>query len=146
MDKLKIKKLYENSVTPTRATCGSAGFDLYAYCPESVTVNPNCTEKISVGIAVAIEENNLAGFIYARSGISTKYGVAPANCVGIIDSDYRGEVFVPLHNYSSEPFTVTDRMRIAQLVISPVLTPEIAICEELSDTERNTGGFGSSGL
>lgn len=146
MDKLKIKKLYKNSVIPTRATCGSAGFDLYAYCPEPVTINPGCTEKISVGIAIAIEESNLAGFIYARSGISTKHGIAPANCVGVIDSDYRGEVFVPLHNYSSEPFTVTDKMRIAQLIISPVLTPEIVICEELSDTERNTGGFGSSGL
>lgn len=146
MDKLKIKKLHENSVIPTRATCGSAGFDLYAYCPEPVTINPDCTEKISVGIAIAIEESNLAGFIYARSGISTKYGIAPANCVGVIDSDYRGEIFVPLHNYSSEPFTITDKMRVAQLVISPVLTPEIAICEELPDTERNTGGFGSSGI
>lgn len=146
MEKLKIKKLYENSVIPTRATCGSAGFDLYACCSEPVIINPNCTEKISAGIAFAIEDNNFAGFIYARSGISTKYGIAPANCVGIIDSDYRGEIFIPLHNYSSEPFIVTDKMRIAQLVISPVLIPEITICDKLSDTERNTGGFGSSGL
>ena len=145
MDSLKIKKLRDNAVVPKRATPGSAGMDLYACIDEAVTVKPHECVKIPTGIAIALPSAELGAFIFARSGLAVKHGVAPANCVGVVDSDYRGEVIVGLVNQFEEPYTVEPNERIAQLVIMPVSLPEIELCDELDETQRGEGGFGSSG-
>lgn len=143
--KLFIKKLNEKAIVPKQATSGSAGYDLYACIDTPVTINPNEIVKIPTGISVALEENNAVILIYARSSLATKHGVTLANCVGVVDSDYRGEVIVALNNLSKEPYTITQNERIAQIVITPIFTPEIEEVDELSDTERGSGGFGSTG-
>lgn len=145
MDSLKVKKLRDNAVVPKRATPGSAGMDLYACIDEAVTVKPHECVKIPTGIAIALPSAELGAFIFARSGLAVKHGVAPANCVGVVDSDYRGEVIVGLVNQFEEPYTVEPNERIAQLVIMPVSLPEIELCDELDETQRGEGGFGSSG-
>lgn len=145
MDSLKIKKLRDNAVVPKRATPGSAGMDLYACIDEAVTVKPHECVKIPTGIAIALPSAELGAFIFARSGLAVKHGVAPANCVGVVDSDYRGEVIVGLVNQFEEPYTIEPNERIAQLVIMPVSLPEIELCDELDETQRGEGGFGSSG-
>lgn len=145
MSVLKIKKLRKNAKIPYRATPGSAGMDLYACLDEAVTIEPGERAMIPTGIAIALESPAYCAFLYARSGLAVKYGIAPANCVGVIDSDYRGEVCAVLQNYSREPFTVLNGERIAQLVIAPVELPEIEVVDELDDTARGTGGFGSTG-
>lgn len=145
MSVLKIKKLKDNAKIPYRATPGSAGMDLYACIDEAVTIEPGERAMIPTGIAIALESPAYCAFLYARSGLAVKYGIAPANCVGVIDSDYRGEVCAVLQNYSREPFTVLNGERIAQLVIAPVELPEIEVVDELDDTARGTGGFGSTG-
>lgn len=138
MDSLKVKKLRDNAVVPKRATPGSAGMDLYACIDEAVTVKPHECVKIPTGIAIALPSAELGAFIFARSGLAVKHGVAPANCVGVVDSDYRGEVIVGLVNQFEEPYTVEPNERIAQLVIMPVSLPEIELCDELDETQRKS--------
>lgn len=143
MVKVKIKRLHESATLPTYGTELSAGADLYNL-NEAVTVLPHETVLIHTGIALEIPEG-YAGLVYARSGLATKRGLAPANKVGVIDADYRGEVMVALHNHSETAATVEAGERIAQLVIAPFLKVEYELADELSDTARGAGGFGSTG-
>lgn len=143
--KLLIKKLDENAVVPQRQTEFSAGYDLSACCSEPLTVKAGQTVKVHTGVSMQIDgDTNTVGLIYARSGIATKFGIAPANCVGVIDWDYRGELIVALHNSSENDFVINHGDRIAQLVLAPVFTPEVELVSELSDTARGAGGFGST--
>ena len=143
--KLLIKKLSENAVVPQRQTEFSAGYDLSACCDEPITVKAGQTVKVHTGVAMEIDgDKNTVGLIYARSGIATKFGIAPANCVGVIDWDYRGEVIVALHNSSENDFVINHGERIAQLVLAPVFTPDVEVVTDLSDTTRGAGGFGST--
>lgn len=144
MQTLRVKRLRETAQLPTRGTTGSAGYDLYACIDEPVTINPGQIEKLPTGIAIELQPG-FAGFVFARSSLGIKYAVVPANCVGVIDSDYRGEVLVGLMNHAEQPYTVQPGERIAQLVILAVTTPELIDCDSLSDTERGSGGFGSTG-
>lgn len=145
MEKLLIKKLREDAVLPTRATEGSAGMDLYAAIKEPVTIEPHKCEQISTGIAIELPSSSYAAFVFARSGIARKHGIAPVNAVGVIDSDYRGEVVVGLVNHFEESYTIEPGDRVAQLVIMPVSTMPVCEVEALSDTTRGEGGFGSTG-
>lgn len=145
MSVLKIKKLKKDARVPFRATPGSAGMDLYACIDEAITIAPHEIKLIPTGIAIALESAEYVAYLYARSGLAIKHGIAPANCVGVIDSDYRGEVCVGLVNQTNEPFTIEPEERIVQMVISPVVLPEIEVVDELDDTERGEGGFGSTG-
>lgn len=143
--KLRIKRLRENAVLPKRMTAQSAGMDLTACIGEPVTIEPNKTAMIPTGIAVQLEAaDGFVLLIYARSSLAAKHGIAPANCVGVVDLDYRGEIFVPLHNSSDKAYTISPDERIAQLVITPVVMPEICETDCLDDTERGEGGFGST--
>jgi len=144
MQKLEIKLLRPGAKPPERLTGGSVGFDIAACLDEKVVVEPGETGIIGSGIAIALE-TGYAAFIYARSGLGIKHGIIPANCVGVIDSDYRGEIIVGLRNMSDKPFTVSDGDRIAQMVITKCELPEPVICEQLSVTPRGEGGFGSTG-
>lgn len=145
MEQLKIKKLRENAKIPLRATGGSAGMDLYACIDEPVTIGGGEKAVIPTGIAIALPSPELGAFIFARSGLAIKHGIGLLNSVGVIDSDYRGEVCVGLINQLKEPYTIQPQERIAQMVIMPVsLIPPVEV-EELDDTERGTGGFGSTG-
>ena len=143
---LKIKKLRENAIIPKRATEGSAGMDLYACIDEPVTIESGDLKLITTGIAIELPDNNTAAFVFARSGLGIKHGISPSNAVGVIDSDYRGEVCVGLTNHGKEPFTIEPDMRIAQLVLLPVIIPRIEITDELGTTVRDAGGFGSTGI
>ena len=145
MSVLKIKKLRDNAKIPCRATPGSAGMDLYACIEDDVTILPHEIAVIPTGIAVELESSDYAALIYARSGLGIRHGIAPANCVGVVDSDYRGEVCVGLINQTEMPYTVRPMERIAQMVIMPVALPQIEVVGELEDTERGSGGFGSTG-
>lgn len=145
MSVLKVKKLNQNAKVPLRATKGSAGMDLYACIDEPMIIAPHTIKVIPTGIAIELESPDHVGYIFARSGLAIKHGIAPANCVGVIDSDYRGEVCVGLVNQTDNAFTILPEQRIAQLVISPVIIPEIEIVDDLEDTERGAGGFGSTG-
>ena len=144
--KITFKKTDERAIIPERATPGSAGLDIFACLRESVTLQPGEIKMIPTGLTAETDCSDVALLIYPRSGLSTKFGVSLANCVGVVDSDYRGDWFVPLINHGSKPFTVEHGMRIAQLVPTRVLFPEIEVSEHLSETERGSGGFGSSGL
>lgn len=139
-----IKKIRENAVLPTYGSDWAAGADLYACLPGDLTVMPGSTEFIPTGLAMEIPAG-YAGFIYARSGLSCKQGLAPANKVGVIDADYRGEIMVALHNHSKEPVTVKNGERISQIVIAPYIRADFKEAAELSDTVRGEGGFGSTG-
>lgn len=141
---MKIKKLNENAVIPTYGTEYSAGADLYACTEEDITINSGETKLIKTGIAMEIPVG-YAGFIYARSGLASKKGLAPANKVGVIDADYRGEVMVALYNQSNEPQVIAAKERIAQLIIAPFLKVEFEEVDELTETVRGAGGFGSTG-
>ncbi len=142
---IKIKKLRADAVIPKRGTEAAAGADLYAcFDGEAVTVEPGETVLVGTGIASEIPDG-YAGLIMARSGLATKRDLAPANKVGLVDSDYRGEIKVALHNHGTQPQTVAYRERIAQYVIVPYIKAEYTEAEELSDTERGDGGFGSTG-
>lgn len=143
--KLKIKKLCETAEVPFRATSGSAGMDLKACLSEPITLSPGERRLIPTGLAIALESSDYVAYIFARSGLAVKSGITLSNCVGVIDSDYRGELKIGLINQSDEPYTVNNGERIAQLVISPVILPEISVVDELEETERNDGGFGSTG-
>lgn len=142
---LKIKKLKPNAHIPKRATDGAAGMDLYACIPEAVTLAPGQLAVIPTGIAIELPDNTCAAFLYARSGLGVKHGICLANGVGVIDSDYRGEICAGLCNVSDKPYTIEPDERVAQMVIAPVLTPVIVEADELGDTERGAGGFGSTG-
>lgn len=143
---IRIKKLRQNAVIPARQTPYSAGLDIFACLSETVVINPRETVMIPSGVAVQPEDKNCVILIYARSGLAVKNGIIPANCVGVVDSDYRGEVMVALINNGKIPFEITHGMRIAQMVVSPVYIPEVLECDELDDTLRGAGGFGSTGL
>ena len=140
--KIRAKKLSENAVLPIYGTPFSAGADLYA--AEGVTVAPGATVLVHTGIAMEIPEG-FGGFVYARSGLATKRGLAPANKVGVIDSDYRGQVMVSLHNHTEQPQTVEPGERVAQMVFAPVYQAQFCEVDALQETERGTGGFGSTG-
>lgn len=139
-----IKKLDPNATIPTYGSAYAAGADLYACIPKAVTFAPGETKFIHTGLAMELPAG-YAGLIYARSGLASKKGLAPANKVGVVDSDYRGEILVALHNHGTESVTIEPQERIAQLIITPYLTAQFEITEELSDTVRGEGGFGSTG-
>lgn len=142
---LKIKKLKENAKIPKIATSGSAGMDLYACIDEPITLNPGQLAMVPTGIAIELPNNGCAAFLYARSGLGVKHGICLSNGVGVIDSDYRGEICAGLCNVSDSPYTINPDERICQMVIAPVIMPEIVEVDELGDTQRGQGGFGSSG-
>ncbi len=142
--KILLKKLRESAVIPTRGSEYAAGYDLYACLDAPVEIPPHGTVKIGTGIAAAIPEGWF-GAVFARSGIAAKQGLRPANCVGVCDSDYRGEYIVALHNDSEEARTVSPGERIAQLVILPFMSAEFEAVEDLPETLRGAGGFGSTG-
>lgn len=143
MNTIAIKLLSPYAKIPTRSTSGSVGFDIYACIQEPLTINPNQTSLIRSGFAIALE-HGYAAFLYARSGLGAKKGIVPANCVGVIDSDYRGEIIVALKNTSNEPYTIQSNDRIAQMVISKCELPDLEIAESLDETSRGEGGFGST--
>lgn len=142
--KLQIKKVREKAKIPTRGTSGAAGFDLYACITEPLTLRKGDTALIPTGIAIAVPEG-YAAFIHSRSGLSIKRGICLLNSVGVIDSDYRGEICVGVIKATDEPYTIEPNERIAQMVIKPVETPELIETNELDSTDRGTGGFGSTG-
>lgn len=144
MEKIKIKLLRETSKIPTYGSDHAAGADIYADIDQNIEVLPHQTVMIPSGFAIEIPDG-FAGFVYPRSGMASKRGLASANKVGVIDSDYRGEVIVALHNHSDTPAILSPGERIAQLIIAPVFTPGFELSEELSDTIRGSGGFGSTG-
>jgi len=142
---VKIKKLREDAIIPSYATPFSAGADLCACIDfEKISFNPKETKLIPTGLSVEIPEG-FAGFIYARSSVASKRGLAPANKVGVIDSDYRGEIMVALHNQSDSVQEIENRERIAQLVIAPYIKAEFTECDSLEESVRGEGGFGSTG-
>lgn len=141
---VRIKKLNPQAIIPSYGTEFSAGADLYAYLTETVVIQPGETFLVHTGIAMEIPVG-YAGLIYARSGLATKKGLAPANKVGVIDADYRGEIMVPLHNHSNKPAAVENGERIAQLILTPFLTADFVETAVLDETKRGTGGFGSTG-
>ena len=141
---IKVKKVRADAVLPTYETQFAVGADLHACLDATVTVEPGQTQFIPTGLSMEIPVG-CVGLIYARSGLACKKGLAPANKVGVIDSDYRGEFMVALHNHGSEAQTISPGDRIAQLVIAPVFTPGFYEVSELSDTQRASGGFGSTG-
>lgn len=144
MMSIRVKLLREGAVLPTYGSAEAAGADLYACLTEDMTIRPGETAFVPTGIALEVPRG-CAGLIYARSGLACKRGLAPANKVGVVDSDYRGEILVALHNHGTQPQTIGNGERIAQFLITPVLTPAYEQAEELSDTARNAGGFGSTG-
>jgi len=141
---VKIKKINSNVTIPTRGTEYSAGYDLYSASEYNIEIAPHSTVKIGTGIAVEIPYGYFGG-IFARSGLATKRGLRPSNCVGVIDSDYRGELIVAVHNDSDETKVIEAKERIAQLVIIPYLTVDFKEVNELNETDRGNGGFGSTG-
>ena len=144
MPKIAVKKLNENAVLPTYGSSYAAGADLYALCDEEIVFAPHETKLVKTGLAMEIPEG-YAGLIYARSGLASKRSLAPANKVGVIDADYRGEIMVALHNHSDVPQKIAPQERIAQLVVAPFLKAEFEETNELSETVRGAGGFGSTG-
>ena len=144
MEAIRVKILKENAKLPTYGSAEAAGADLYACLSVPVTIGPGETAFIPTGIALEVPKG-CAGLIYARSGMACKRGLAPANKVGVVDSDYRGEITVVLHNHGTAPQTVENGERIAQFIITPVLMPAYEVAEDLSDTARDQGGFGSTG-
>lgn len=145
MSILKVKKLCAQAKLPQRATEGSAGYDLYALLEEPLTICPGELKRVHTGIAIALEDRFQVALVYARSGIATKHGIIPANCVGVIDSDYRGEIMVSLANIGTEAYTIQPMERVAQMVITPVILPQLEEVSELDETQRGSGGFGSTG-
>lgn len=144
MEPIRVKKLRETAIMPTYGSAEAAGADLYACLSEPVTIQPGESVFVPTGLAMELPKG-YAGLIYARSGLACKRGLAPANKVGVVDSDYRGEFMIVLHNHGIEPQTIAHGERIAQLVITPIFTPGFVEAEELNDTLRAGGGFGSTG-
>ena len=145
MEILKVKKVRENAKLPTRATGGSAGLDLYACIEAPITLNKGDKAVIPTGIAIGLDDPHYAAFIHSRSGLAIKHGIGLLNSVGVIDSDYRGEVCVGVIKQTEEAYTIQPFERIAQMVIKSVELPEIIEVEELDETDRGAGGFGSTG-
>ena len=142
---IKVKKLYEDAILPATGSLYAAGYDAYAYITEgSVVIRPHETRKIGIGLSMQPPAGYWVG-VYARSGFATKQGLRPANCVGVIDPEYLGEYIVALYNDSNEDRIVRHGDRIAQLVLHPRYTMEFTVVDDLEDTERGTGGFGSTG-
>ena len=141
---INIKLLNENAKVPTRGSEYAAGYDLYAATDYDIEIAPHSTVKIGTGISVELP-NGTFGAIFARSGLATKKGLRPANCVGVCDSDYRGEYIVPMHNDTDEVMIIASGERIAQLIIMPFVGIEFNIVDELTETKRGDGGFGSTG-
>lgn len=145
MTDIKFKKLDESATTPTRGSEYAAGYDLYANNKNAIKILPGETQKIPTGLAFELPDNTF-GAIFARSGLATKNGLAPANCVGVCDSDFRGEYIVALHNHSKETQFIYQGDRIAQLILMPFIPMNLIEVDELSDTVRGAGGFGSTGM
>ena len=145
MEMLKIKKVKENAKVPHRATSGSAGLDLCACIDEPVTLEGGDTAVIPTGIAIALPSADYGAFVFPRSGIAVKHGIGLLNSVGVIDSDYRGEIMVGVINQVKEAYTIQPGERIAQMVIMPVSMMPVEKVTELDDTDRGAGGFGSTG-
>ena len=144
MESIAVKILREGATLPTYGSSEAAGADLYACLDADVVIEPGKTAFIPTGFAMAVPKG-CAGLIYARSGMACKRDLAPANKVGVIDSDYRGEIMVALHNHGSQMQTIANGDRIAQMIITPVITPAYTWAENLDDTNRGEGGFGSTG-
>jgi dUTP pyrophosphatase len=144
MTSIRVKILREGATLPTYGTAEAAGADLYACLEKELIIEPGKTAFVPTGIALEVPKG-CAGLIYARSGMACKRGLAPANKVGVVDSDYRGEILVALHNHGQQSQSVENGERVAQFLITPVLTPAYEAVEELSDTVRSGGGFGSTG-
>ncbi len=144
MEPIRVKKLRPDAILPTYGSGAAAGADLYACLEGEVSIAPGETFWVPTGLAMEIPQG-CAGLIYARSSMGTKRGLAPANKVGVIDSDYRGEIQVVLFNHSSKDQIIAPGERVAQIVITPVITPGFCEADELSDTTRGSGGFGSTG-
>ena len=144
MEKIKVKKLDDRAKVPSYGTEFAAGADLYALCDSDIIIKPGETVMVHTGIAMEIPVG-YGGFIFARSSLAAKRGLAPANKVGVIDCDYRGEIMVPMHNHGENNAVISDGERMAQLVLLPYLAAEFFECDELSDTARGEGGFGSTG-
>ena len=140
-----IKRLSETAVLPARATGGSAGYDLCADIRSPVTILPGETQRLGSGIAIALPSKDYVALVFARSGLGIKKGIALSNGVGVIDSDYRGEVGMGLINLSDEPYTIQPGDRVAQMMISPVILPALRFVDELDETARGAGGLGSTG-
>ncbi len=145
MEVLKIKKVQENAVIPKRATEGSAGLDLCACIDAPLTLSSGDTALIPTGLAIELPSSQYGAFVFARSGLSIKHGIGLLNAVGVIDSDYRGEIKVGVINQIKEPYTIEPGERIAQLVIMPVATLPVEEAQTLGESERGAGGFGSTG-
>ena len=141
---IQLKKLSESALLPVRGSEYAAGYDLFSDIDSDVSIAPHETKLIGTGISVAIPDGYFGG-IYARSGLSTKEGLRPANCTGVIDSDYRGEIKVPVHNDSNEIRIITPNQKIAQMIIQPFLSVEFEEVDSLDDTARGNKGFGSTG-
>lgn len=141
---VRIKRLKESAIIPTRGSKKAAGYDLYACCDDVVVIEPHKTEKIGTGLAIQPPKRYF-GAIMARSGLATKYGLRPANCTGVCDEDYTGEYIVALHNDTDYPQVINPGDRIAQLVFLPYINVEFYEVDELDNTERGDGGFGSTG-
>lgn len=141
---LQVKKLRANAKLPTRGSAQAAGYDLYACLEADLTIAPHATAPVPTGLAVAIPDGYFAA-VFARSGLAAREGLRPANCVGVCDSDYRGEYMVMLHNDTDQPRTVQSGDRIAQMVVLPYLEVSFREVEALDETERGSGGFGSTG-
>lgn len=142
---IKVKKLRENARLPFRATCASAGADLFACIDEKIVLKAGERTLVPTGIAIEIPSGNYGGFVFPRSSVASKFGVSLSNCVGVIDSDYRGEVKIAVINHGNESFVIENGDRIAQLVIMPVENAFFSEADELSETKRGEGGFGSTG-
>ena len=143
---VKVKKLRDDAKLPVYATDGSAAADICYAGDGDIVIAPGETAMVPSGLSISMGRRDVAEFIYARSGLASKRGIAPANCVGVIDSDYRGEIKVALRNHSAEPFTVSPGDRIAQLAIAPVFRASFEEADALDETERAEGGFGSTGI
>ena len=141
---INFKRLNNNATIPTRGSDYAAGYDLYAAIDAPIVIHPHCTEKIGTGLSFELPEHTFAA-IFARSGLATKQSLRPANCVGVCDSDYRGEYIVAMHNDSEEEYTIEPGERIAQLILCPYIPMALIPVEELTETERGDGGFGSTG-
>ena len=143
---INFKKMNNNAKPPYRATEGSAGADLFACIDEEIELKPGERRLIPTGIAIELPDSSCGAFIFPRSSVASKSGVSLANCVGVVDSDYRGEIKVPLINHSDCAYIVHNGDRIAQMVIMPVILPSFIESEEVGETERGEGGFGSTGV
>ncbi|MHB1391863.1 MAG: dUTP diphosphatase [Clostridia bacterium] len=151
MDKIIVKYIRTSSdksleaKVPEYATAGSAGMDLSACIQDDIIIRPGEIIKVNTGIAIQIPHSGIGGFVYPRSGLSSRYGISLANCVGVIDSDYTGEIICPVINHGSYDYTIKSGDRIAQIVFMPVLNVILQEADKLEVTERGTGGFGSTG-